>query len=170
MKQQETLVRLLPNAPEDFSQPSDVKSLSYHEAAGLLAQLREAGVEPVPSSAQLDLIDNLLNDLSLTGDELYEIIPAGDLGKIRTSAAASRVIEDLNRLHDERKPPSARQRLYIDGLLEKTAITGEDAATLIGLSSIGHLTGGRHGTASKLIEALNKRKEECKTGTNTPSR
>ena len=167
MKQQQTLVRLLQNAPEDFSQPPDMMSLSYQEAAGLLAQLREAGVEPAPSAAQLELIDNLLNDLSLTGDEIHEIIPAGDPGMIRTNAAASRVIEDLNRLRDERKPPSARQRLYIDGLLEATAITGEDAAVLIGLSSIDQLTGGRHGTASALIEVLNKRKEECNPGPNT---
>lgn len=160
MKQQQSLFRMLKNSPESLAGSTDVTSLSHEQAATLLAKLTEAGVEPAPSEAQLELIKNLMDDLDLTKEEMDTVLPSGDLTQVRTTATASRVIEDLKRLHDERKPPSAKQRRFIDGLLESTAMTGNEAAAKVGLASLDDLTGGREGSASALIEALKKHKAE----------
>lgn len=161
-EQQQKLLRMFKNAPEDTAHPTDVTVLSYVEAAGLLTAMREAGIEPAPSEKQLEWISSLLADLAPTGEELETILPEGDIDKVRTTAIASRVIEDLERLHEERKPPSDKQRKFIGGLLESTATTAEEAAAMVGLDSLGALTGGPEGTASALIEALKIRKEERK--------
>jgi hypothetical protein len=58
------------------------------------------------------------------------------------------------RIHEDRKPPTVRQRRFIDSLLESTSISAEEAATMVHLDSLDHLTGGSDGTASALIERL----------------
>jgi DNA topoisomerase I len=161
-KQQQNLLRMLKNAPENTAHPLDVTALSHEQAAAQIAALREAGIEPAPTVEQLKWISKLIEELALTAEEMVPIIPEGNVDNVRTTAIASRVIEDLKRLHEERKPPSSKQRQFIDGLLKSTATTAEEAAAMVGLDSLGALTGGQEGTASALIEALKIRKEERK--------
>jgi len=77
---------------------------------------------------------------------------------------ASTVIDELQRMHDERMPPSAKQRRFVDGLKEQLGLTDEEAAGLVGLGSLDELTGGREGSASALIELLKAKVEEEKKG------
>jgi hypothetical protein len=163
LRQRQSLARLLENAPDSEGRTKDLASLSYEQAKSLMAELRDAGVEPAPSEAQLDLVRKLLEDLALTEEEQKEILPGGTMEVFRTAGQASAAIEELKRLHDERKPPSAKQRRFIDGLLKETATAEEEAAALVGVASLQDLTGGREGTASALIDALEARKKAKKT-------
>lgn len=78
---------------------------------------------------------------------------------IRTTTAASEVIDELQTLYDERRPPSAKQRRFIEGLIEKVGIPEPEAAALVDAGSLDDLTGGREGSASALIDALTARLE-----------
>jgi hypothetical protein len=157
-KQQAMLRRLLENAPDEID-PETLPALSYQEAFELTRQLREAGVEPAPSTAQMDLIRRLLGDLGLSDEEQSEIVGPGGLEAVGTTPRASRIIDELQRLYDERRPPSPKQRRYIDGLMNETGTSEAEAAALVGVESLEDLTGGREGTASALIEALDERKK-----------
>ena len=153
-KQQQNLLRMLKNAPDTLAHPSDVAALSYEAAAELITDLRNAGIEPAPSEKQMDLISSLIEDLALSEAEIMTIFPDGGIAQIRTTTTASRVIDDLLRIHEDRKPPTVKQRRFIDSLLESTSISAKEAATMVQLDSLDNLTGGSDGTASALIERL----------------
>jgi len=159
-RQHDLLQRLIANAPADPDLPgcpADLTMLTFQDAQALIARLREAGIEPAPSQAQLDAIARLLEELALTEAERHALTGVADTAEIVTSAQAGRIIEALRRLHDERMPPSAKQRRFIDELQGETATSDAEAAALVGLASLGELTGGRGGTASALIEVLKSR-------------
>ena len=159
-RQHEQLQRLLARVPagaDVAALPTDLKTLSYQEARDHIARLLEAGVEPAPSQAQLDEVARLLEALQLTDTERHAIVGAGDINGIATSARASRIIDELRRVHDARLPPSAKQRRLIDELIQEAAISAADAAALAGVDSLGDLTGGRGGSASTLIARLKDR-------------
>ncbi|MGD2070446.1 MAG: type IA DNA topoisomerase, partial [Gemmatimonadota bacterium] len=162
-KQHRMLVRLLENVPDGMEpgvDPDALETLSYEEARVLTARLREAGVEPAPSEEQMEYVRSLLEDLQLDEEERAEILGEGGPEAIRTTARASRILDELTALRDERRPPSAKQRRFIDGLLKKTGTTESEAAELVGVESLDDLTGGRDGSASALIDALEARREE----------
>ncbi|HSM04164.1 MAG TPA: type IA DNA topoisomerase [Longimicrobiales bacterium] len=158
VRQQRLLARILENAsPDDLpadARPEDPSALTYQEAQTLIQGLREAGVQPAPSEAQLTLIRRLLEDLELEATERDEVLGEAGVEGLRTSGAASRVIDELQRLHDERQPPSPKQRSYIESLMEDADVSAEEAAGLAGVDSLEDLTGGREGSASRLIEEL----------------
>jgi DNA-binding MarR family transcriptional regulator len=167
-QQIELLTRLLANAPADFARPAgDLAALSYQQARDLARRLREAGVQPRPSQAQLDLVARLLDDLALDDDELAEVLGPGGVDTLTSSARASRVIDDLQRLKDERRPASGRQRRYVDDLVAEAGLSEGEAAGLVGLTSLDELTGGRQGSASALIEALKARVGEAAAAAST---
>jgi DNA topoisomerase I len=158
-KQLDNLARLLANAPSDILDgvPEDLSGLSYQQANELIANLRDHGVVPAPSQAQLAYIRELVTELGLEPDELEEAIGIRDVALIRTSTQASTAIEELRRLHEERRPPTAAQLRFIADLIKQLALTNEEAAALAGIPSLDELTGGAGGTASALIEALQGR-------------
>jgi hypothetical protein len=163
-RQQQLLGRLLENVPESrdlpVEIPKELADLTYREARELTSKLREAGVEPAPSNAQIGLIERLLEDLKLDDEERDEVVGAAGVEGIRTSSRASEVIDELQRITDERRPPSAKQRRFIEGLMEETETSEAEAAALVEVESLNDLTGGREGTASALIDRLTERKEE----------
>ncbi len=155
LRQQEMLRRLLDNAPDH--EPLTAQALgemSWSGAQALIASLREAGVAPTPTRGQLDHIGKLVADLEMEEAEAAALIDKSALAQIHTSIEASALIDELQALHDERKPPSAAQKRFIDGLLDQTKTSAEAAATLVGVASLAELTGGREGSASALIEEL----------------
>ncbi|MFW6206237.1 MAG: DNA topoisomerase, partial [Gemmatimonadota bacterium] len=157
--QQHRLERLLANAPEDMDVPrgAELAGLSQQEARELIQRLQDAGVKPAPTEKQLDYIDQLVADLELDDDALEALTGVRDPGAIRTTEQASAVIDELKRTYDERKPPSAKQRRFIAGLMEEVGMSEEEAAALVGAGSLDELTGGKDGTASALIDALQER-------------
>jgi DNA topoisomerase-1 len=158
LQQQDVLRRLLANAPEPRPvEPDAVASLSWTEAQELAASLREAGVAPSPTERQIEYIERLLEDLNLDEETLAEVVGPGGAEALRTTTAASEVIDALQAIHDERRPPSAKQRRYVDNLIEKLGIAEDDAAALVGVGSLEELTGGREGSASALIDQLSER-------------
>lgn len=158
LRQREMLERLLENTPPGTVEvPTDLGALTWKEARELAARLREAGVQPAPTAAQMGLVRRLVEELELDAAAAAALVGASDLGALRTTARASALIDELQRLHDERRPPSARQRRYIEGLREQAGLSESEAATLVGLSSLEELTGGREGSASALIEVLKER-------------
>jgi DNA topoisomerase-1 len=160
LQQQDMLQRLLVNAPEPRPVEVDaIAALSWAEAQEVMAGLRESGVVPSPTDRQLAYIERLLSDLDLDDDEAVSLVGKGGAEAIRTTTAASEVIDELQALYDERRPPSAKQRRFIEGLIEKVGITEPEAAALVDAGSLDDLTGGREGSASALIDALTARLE-----------
>jgi hypothetical protein len=163
-RQRQLLRRLLENAPGSPARaveiPEELADLTYREAQELTSQLREAGVEPAPSEKQIVLIERLLEDLELDDEERDEVVGSTGVGGIRTTGRASEVIDELQRITDERRPPSAKQRRFIEGLMEETETSEAEAAALVEVESLDDLTGGREGTASALIDRLTERKKE----------
>jgi DNA topoisomerase-1 len=157
-----TLERLMVNAPDtaDLPDPDRLGELSQAEARALMRRLRDAGVRPAPTAKQLDYIEGLIQDLELSDEELAAHVGFHDIEAIRTSERASAVIDELRRLHDERRPPSAAQRRFVASLIEEAGIPEGEAARLVGAESLDELTGGKEGTASALIDALQERAEK----------
>jgi hypothetical protein len=122
--------------------------------------MRQAGVKPAPSERQMDYLTRLAEELGLDDEELKELTGLESLDRVRTSDQASAAIDELKALHDEQRPASAKQRRYIESLLEETGLSEEEAAALVDAESLDDLTGGAEGTASALIDRLKERAEE----------
>jgi DNA topoisomerase I len=154
--QRTRLQRFLANAPEDARARHEpgLDDLSYADAAALIARLREQGVHPAPTRGQLDHLARLVEDLGLGPEDLIPIGGVRAPDEVRTTEQASALIDELRRLHDERQPASAKQRRFIEDLIQKAGTTEADASALVGLESLDQLTGGPEGSASALIDRL----------------
>jgi hypothetical protein len=160
LQQQDMLQRLLANAPEPLPvEVEGIAALSWAQAQEVMSALRESGVVPVPTDRQRAYIERLLSDLALEDEEIVALVGEGGVEGIRTTTAASEVIDELQALYDERRPPSAKQRRFIEGLIEKVGIAEAEAAAMVDAVSLDDLTGGREGSASALIDALTARLE-----------
>jgi DNA topoisomerase I len=157
--QKKMLKRLLENAPEDLraAHAGELHELSYNEAAELMVRLRDRGVKPVPTEAQLEYVQELVGDLQLGAGELFELTGLHGVEEIRDSDQASAAITALKQLHEERRPPSAKQRRFIEDLLKDSELSAAEAARLVGAVSLDELTGGSEGTASQLIDRLQEK-------------
>ncbi|MFO7893679.1 MAG: type IA DNA topoisomerase [Longimicrobiales bacterium] len=155
------LERLLANAPADLDVPdaAALAELSQKEARALIDRLGEQGVKPTPTEKQMAYLESLVADLELGDDELDELTGVSSLDEIRTSEQASAAIDELRRLHDERRPASAKQRRFIEDLIEEAGIPEQEALALVDADSLDELTGGKDGTASALIDALQQQAE-----------
>ena len=160
--QKKMLKRLLANAPAEVrsSYPEDLSGLSYQEAQALIAAIRERGVKPAATEGQLDYMKELVGDLELSDDELEALTGVRSLDAIRNSEQASAAITELKRLYEERRPPSAKQRRFIEDLIKDAGMPAAEAAKLVGATSLDELTGGAEGTASELIDLLQARAAE----------
>lgn len=159
LQQQDMLERLLANAPDSPIDAAKVAELTWTEAFELTNELRESGVLPAPTERQVGYIERLLGDLDLEDEELASIIGPRGVEGLRTTAAASEAIDELQKIHDERRPPSAKQRRYLESLIEKAGVTEAEAVALVEVASLDDLTGGREGSASALIDRLSERIE-----------
>jgi DNA topoisomerase-1 len=162
LRQQAMLTRLLANAPSGLPglpDASRLESLSYEDAQELVHRLRECGVSPAATEAQMEHARRLVAELELDEGELHERTGLSSLDDIRDSAQASAAIEVLQRLYHERRPPSTRQRRFVQSLVKESGLSEAEAAALVGAGSLEELTGGSEGTASALIDALKQRVE-----------
>jgi len=153
------LTRLLANAPDDVERPPDLDGLTAAEARDWSRRLREAGVQPAPTDKQRAFAERLIEELSMEPAKAAALVELDSLDDLRTSTQASALIDALLEIHAERQPPSAKQLRYLHSLREKLDLSEPEAAALIGESDLDGLTGGREGTASALIDALNAKKK-----------
>jgi DNA topoisomerase IA len=165
LRTRERLERMLENTPDEvraseLSDPLDLDTLAERDAKELIARLEAAGVKPAPSSRQVAYLHRLVEDLAMDEAEAASHGGASTLAELRTQAQVSQVIDELQRIFDERRPPSARQRRFVEDLAKQLELTEADATGLVGVASFDELTGGREGTASELIEALKSRLAE----------
>jgi DNA topoisomerase IA len=160
-----TLERLLANVTPgttvgDVAIPTDLATLSFADARELIRALRDAGVQPAPTEAQVAYLRSLIEELALPAGELEELVGFSDIAgadQLATSAQVSAAIDTLKQVHDERRPPSAKQRRFVDGLLKETGVPEAEALAAVGVASLDELTGGPAGTASALIDWLQER-------------
>lgn len=164
--QKKMLKRLLANAPEEVRQAheGDLAALSYEGARTLVARLREMGIKPAATEAQMDYLRELVADLEVSEEELERLTGVRSLDDIGNSDQASAAISELKREHEERRPPSAKQRRFIEDLVKDSGLTASEAARLVGALSLDELTGGREGTASELIDLLQTRAKQAAGG------
>ena len=74
-----------------------------------------------------------------------------------TAIRRARPSTELKRVHEERRPASAKQRRFIADLVKDSGLTAAEAAKLVDAASLDELTGGSEGTASELIDLLQER-------------
>ena len=127
----------------------------------VIDQLRKSteGVAIPASAKQISYAQSLAKSL-----EMDEAIACGLVGLSSfsdltggKSGTASNLIGQLRDKTDSTpKPPSPKQLNFIKNLAKKADIEEEAACKLVGLASYSELSGGRQGTASKLIETLRK--------------
>ncbi len=162
--QRKMLKRLLDNAPDAVRAAHDgeLVGLSYEGARAIIAELRESGLKPAATDAQLDYLKELASDLKLSDQELEELTGLRSLDAIGNSDQASAAITELKRVYEERRPPSGKQTRFIEDLIKESGLTAEEAAKLVGAASLDDLTGGSEGTASELIDQLQARAKEQK--------
>ena len=161
--QVKTLRRLLENAPaevRDANPVEEIEGLTYADAQALITSLREQGVKPAATEAQMAYLRQLVEDLELDDDALQELTGHPSIEEIGNAEQASAALEELKRLYDEQRPPSARQRRFIEDLLKETGVGEAEAAAMVGVASLDQLTGGAGGTASALIDALQERAKQ----------
>jgi hypothetical protein len=153
------LERLLANASghEGEARRVEAGDLTYVEARALIARLKEAGVQPAPTSGQMEYMVELIADLGMSEDELEALTGIRAADQVRDSVQASGVLDELRRVFEERRPPSAKQRRFVEDLVRQSGLPDADAAALVGLRSLDELTGGAEGTASQLIDRLQER-------------
>ena len=157
--QRAMLERLLANSPghEDEARRVEAGELTYVEARELIARLKEEGVRPAPTAGQMKYMAELIADLELSAEELEALTGIRDPDQVRDSVQASGVLDELRRVFEERRPPSAKQRRFIEDLVKQAGLSDAEAAALVGLRSLDELTGGAEGTASQLIDRLQER-------------
>ena len=74
------------------------------------------------------------------------------------SGSASNLIGKLKDLSDSKpRPPSIKQINFVKNLVKKADLDEESACKLVEISEYSELSGGRSGTASKLIAILQKK-------------
>jgi DNA topoisomerase I len=160
-KQHKMLLQLYVNAPDGWPKltEDEINALSWTEAQARISELKQAGVRPAPTEKQRAYLERLVADLELGADELEEAIGVRDLDALADTVQASAAIDTLQRLFDERRPPSTKQRRFVADLVKDAGLSDAEAAALVGVSSLDELTGGREGSASALIDLLQQRLE-----------
>ena len=113
-------------------------------------------------SKQISYIQSLAKSLELDDDSVLLMVDAAQFSELTggKSGTASKLIGILREKTEESpRPASPKQINFIKNLVKKSEL-GEDAACkLVGLEAYSELSGGRQGTASKLIESLRKKQK-----------
>lgn len=118
----------------------------------MVAAAEASGLARGPSAKQLAFLATLAQDCSLE-EEAAAALVGGTSFAALSMAAASDLIEALL----ERRPPpppSPRQLATIRSLAKKSGLTEAAAVAKVDAAALADLTGGRQGTASKLIDLL----------------
>ncbi|RZD38837.1 MAG: type I DNA topoisomerase [Methanobacteriota archaeon] len=116
---------------------------------------------PLPASAkQLSYAQSLAESLELNEKSACNLVDVSKFEELSGGKAgtASQLIGLLRDKTDSvPKAPSPKQINFIKNLATKAKLEEADACNLVNVANYGELSGGRQGTASKLIETLRKK-------------
>ena len=88
---------------------------------------------------------------------LVEVESFADLTGGKAGTASSLISKLKERTDSTPRKPSPKQVNFIKNLAKKAELEEKAACELVGVASYSDLSGGRQGTASKLIESLRKK-------------
>ena len=115
----------------------------------------------LPASAkQISYVQSLAESLEMDESSACALVGASNFNDLTggKSGTASDLIGQLkNKTDSIPRPPSPKQLNFIKNLVKKADIEEEVACKLVGINAYSELSGGRQGTASKLIESLRKK-------------
>jgi len=139
----------------------DPLSMDGEKMGEVLDSLRKAteGISPPASPKQLSFIESLANTLEIDETRACSLVEVDSFEDLTggKSGTASLLISKLKEKTDSApRKPSPKQINFIKNLSKKAGLGEEAACELVGVASYSDLSGGRQGTASKLIETLRK--------------
>jgi hypothetical protein len=115
----------------------------------------------LPASAkQISYVQSLAESLEMDESSACALVGASNFSDLTggKSGTASDLIGQLkNKTDSVPRPPSPKQLNFIKNLVKKADLEEEAACKLVGINTYSELSGGRQGTASKLIESLRKK-------------
>ena len=118
------------------------------------------GMQLPPTAKQVSYIKTLSENLELSESKACELVSISNFDELSggKSGSASTLIGKLIDLSDSKpRPPSVKQINFVKNLANKADLDEEGACKLVETPTFTELTGGRKGTASKLIAILQKK-------------
>ncbi len=132
------------------SAPKEWHTFVEHFQALHLAALEKKKQSPTPK--QLAFYHRITASLS---DEQLATYSGGKAPEDMTGSEIREILDVISKAHPaEEQPASEKQINWIAAMAESAQLSESEACALVGASSFGDLTGGRNGSASKLIEQL----------------
>ena len=125
--------------------------------------IRDRATEDIalPASAkQISYLQSLAESLEMdetTACDLVEVESFTELSGGKSGTASLLISKLKERTDSAPRKPSPKQINFIKNLAKKAELEETAACELVGAASFSELSGGRQGTASKLIETLRKR-------------
>ena len=138
--------------------PSEMSGERIGEVIDELKKATEGLALPA-SAKQIAYAQSLASSLDMDESTACEMIGLSTFSDLTggKSGSASELIGLLRDKTDSTpKPPSPKQLNFIKNLAKKADLDETKACELVGIVSYSELSGGRQGTASKLIESLKK--------------
>jgi DNA topoisomerase-1 len=140
-------------APGVAEEVGDLDGLTEEQGKECLKDLKDRGLVLLPSQAQTNLVERKLTS---TGLSLEQATDAA--GLLLSSPPSRKEISELIDFLLEQptldRPPSAKQLRWIADLAKKKGLDEQAACALVDCTDYEKLTGGKQGTASRLIDAL----------------
>jgi DNA topoisomerase-1 len=143
-------------APDVALEIGDLDKLTEAQGKEWIKKLKGMGVVPNPTQAQLDYLERLLTGTDMTTEDAASaagITPSTSI----SGADCSIIIQYLKQNVPSDRPPTEKQLRFIASLAKKKGINEATACALVECASFDELTGGRSGTASRLITILKTR-------------
>ena len=138
------------------------QKMSGERIGEVIDKLRKATEDiALPASAkQISYAKSLAESLEIDESSACGLVGASNFSELTggKSGTASDLIGQLKDKTDSvPRPPSPKQLNFIKNLVKKAELEEDIACELVGITSYSELSGGRQGTASKLIESLRKK-------------
>ncbi len=118
------------------------------------------GISLPPTAKQVSYIKSLAENLEMSEPQVCDLVSISSFEELSggKSGSASNLIGKLKDLSDSKpRPPSIKQINFVKNLVKKADLDEESACKLVEISEYSELSGGRSGTASKLIAILQKK-------------
>jgi DNA topoisomerase-1 len=140
-------------APEVAGELGDLDTLSEAEGKQWLSTFNLRGIVLQASEAQQKMVERLLVS---TGLSIEQATADGELilNDPPSRKQISALIDHLNTQPVLDRPPSDKQLRWIADLAKKKGLDEQAACALVNSKAYEELTGGRGGSASKLLDAL----------------
>ncbi len=150
-------------APDVAGEVGDLDALTEEKGKSWLTTFKERGLVLPPSQPQQDMVARLLVSTGLSMEQALdnaELIPSDPPTREETSA----LIDYLKEQPILDRPPSAKQLRWIADLAKKKDLDEQAACALVDCANYEGLSGGKMGTASRLIDLLRPKEKGVDTG------